>query len=105
MPNAAPTMPRAPAPTIERSAANGSAGKPRSWRRSLAAPARSGALSISVPSRSNSTAPARARLIAAALKALSRFGARDEVVDAGVARQPVAPGDRVVLHALQLEHV
>ena len=62
----------------------------------VAAAPRSGALSISVPSRSNRTA-LRSRLAQTSCPAGGH-----QVVDAGVAGQPVAARERVVFHALRL---
>src|ERR1700676_3634969 len=95
-------MPRLPSDACGRSVESGSGGSLRSARTRLSAAARSAAVSASVPSRSNSTARTG--------KARGRFGARSlevaakgrKVVDRGVGFEPVAAGERVIGHALEV---
>src|SRR3954468_1251857 len=91
MPKAMPSMPRAPAPHMGRYASSGNEGRPRATRIWSAAPPRSGALSIRVPSRSNSTARTP--------RNTSGLPGRDEVVHRRVAAEPVALAERVVAEA------
>src|SRR3954470_13607345 len=83
------SMPRAPIEAYGRTAAAESEAMPRSVRMRLTAAARSGAVSASVPSKSNSTA----RLVT---------NAAQEVVHVAIAPETVLPGKRVVGHADQL---
>src|SRR5512145_3159171 len=90
MPKAACTRPRAPAEAKGRSRSIGKAAWPCSTRMRFTAAARSGAVSASVPSKSNSTAW------------LGIAGAAQEVVDVAVRAELVAPRERVVRHADEL---
>src|SRR3954465_3920906 len=94
-----PSMPRAPAPAMGRYMSSGSEGRPRSVRILSAAPPRSGALSIRGPSRAQ-----REGFTCCASIVLGLPG-HGQVVDARVAAEPVAAGERVVFHPLGLQHV
>src|SRR5881628_3297265 len=90
MPKAACTRPRAPAEAKGRSRSIGSGSSPCSTSMRFTAVARSGAVSASVPSKSNSTAR------------LGIARAAQEVVHVAVAPQAVALRERVVAHADEL---
>src|SRR5687767_2422966 len=90
MPKAACTRPRAPAEANGRRRSIGSGSWPCSVSMRFTAAARSGAVSASVPSKSNRTA--RLDIAAAAQK----------IVDVAVAPEPIALADRVVGHADEL---
>src|SRR5262245_57904641 len=90
--NPATISPRAPAEAKGRSFSSGTSGRPRTVRMRLTAATRSAAVSASVPSKSKRMA------------LLGIFCAADRVVDVAILAQPVLLRDRVVGHALELEH-
>src|ERR1700688_1581423 len=92
MPKLRSIRPRAPWLTQGRSSCSGRAGRPRSSRQALMALTRSGAVSASVPSRSNSTSSVTRDM-------LGGTPAGKQVIDAGVAAQGKAARPGVVLHA------
>src|SRR5258706_8483965 len=100
MPNARPISPRAPWLASGRSCASDSAASPRSTRWRLTAAARSGAVSTSVPSRSNST-----RRTPRAFMSSLRPPAREHVVDVGVAAEREAAREWLIGHAFDFDHV
>src|SRR5690349_6511721 len=88
-------MPRVPSEAWGRSVSSGSGGSARSARTWFNAAARSGAVSASVPSRSNSTArTGSSRGLASEVTAERR-----NVVDRRIGLETISLGDRVVGHA------
>ena len=100
-PNAAPTMPRAPEPTIGRKCS-------KRQRRQAALDAHlvagAGQVGRAVDQRAVEVEQHRAARRHRA-RPSCRLAAREQVVDAGVGRQPVAPRQRVVFHAARVAQV
>src|SRR5438105_6312360 len=93
MPKPMRSRPRAPIEAYGRTAAGAKGSMPRCRRMALTAAARSGAVSASVPSKSNSAARAGRLLVTHAAQ---------EIVDVAIALEPVAAAERVVGHADEL---
>src|ERR1700689_870586 len=86
------SRPRAPEEAWARSWLTGTGGRPRFSRSRFRARARSGAVSATVPSRSNSTAWT---------SGASAANGMHEIIDAGIVTQTISGGERVVRHAFE----